>query len=234
MKKNTRIVEELFEETKRDVTSILKQLKSLEIGGSVLYFAQKEQIILLVGLKTQLEGAFERTTDERNYKFEKIAKILNPVRAATNYSVGIRGRHRQINDSEKVREKIAAEFAIWKNKTRKDAREYAALHSLDDSAHAALEAEITRRIAEGEAQFAFIDAHFDELDVRIVGYEHEKSYPYIDYSVDGKKHQTHLSITVPNVLYLNLGTFRNDMEVAQFVKEAVHAFGDVYFLSKEE
>jgi hypothetical protein len=177
---------------------------------------------------------FTKKTDLKNYKFDLIVKLLNPARAAQNYFVGLKGKHRQINKSDTVRENIEGEFAVWKNKLKKDVREIVTLHSLDDEAFAILEKEAVMKIEAAEAQYNFILNHFDDLEVRIAGYTHEVIYPYVSYRIKGENIQKHLSIKVPSVLYYESVKYRSDMAVADFIKNATNAFGDIYYIEKEK
>lgn len=223
----------LFNETKKQVTAILEPLKCLEIAEGRLYFVDGDTVALLTELKSQLEGSFTKKTDPKRFGFDLICRILNPNKPAQKYSVGVKGKHRQINDSEKVRANIEGEFAVFSNKLRKEAREKAVLHNMKDDEIAQLEKETTKRIMEAEAGFKFVMDNFDKLEVRIAGYAHEKIYPYVSYVVNGKQHNTHVSIKVPTILYYESVKYRSDMDVADFISHARNAFGDVFFMEKE-
>lgn len=226
-------LKELFEETKKQVAGVLANTKFLDIGGGKLHFINKEQGMLLNAFRAGLEERIESNSDKKRYGFGLIAKLLNPLHPAQYYYAGMKGRHRQINDSLKVLKNLDGEFAVWQNKIRKDAREYAATHSLDDEAIALLEADIARSIERGTAHFEYMKSDFDNLSVKITGYKHEKSYPYVSYRIDGKLAEGNISIKVPTVLLFEPVKYRSDMSEAEFIKNAVHAFGDVYYMIKE-
>lgn len=228
-------MKETFDRIKIEVDMLLSRYKHMTLmEKGDLYFVEKTGILLLNGLKTQLEGGYTKKSDPKRYGFNLIVKLLNPIKPAQHYSVGIRGRHRQINDAIKVRENLEGEFAVWKNKMRKEAKELADLHHYDDEALKKSELELERRISEGELHFRRVMENFDHYEVRIAGYEHEKSYPYISYTSGGKNYNTHLSIKVPTVLYYEPAYYRSDMSVADFLRESQNAFGEIYYMERGE
>lgn len=245
MKKTSRARGELkdtFDTVKKEANAILSRYKHLDIDVTTpsdkepkigkLYFVDNEGMLQLIGLKTQLEGEFSFKKDSKRYGFDLIAKLLNPGKPAQHYYAGVKGRHRQINDSVKVRKNIEGEYAIWKNTTRKQYAEEAMLHGYTGDKLAEHENDLTKRFIEAEAHFQRIMADFDNLEVKIVGYENEKLYPYISFTVNKKLNHKHLSIRVPSALLYESVTYRSDMNVAEFVKNATNAFGDVYYIPK--
>ncbi len=224
----------VFEKIKQDVCLVLSRYsRMILMEEGELYFMDKDGIEAMISLKKELEESFSKKTDPKRYGFNQIVKLLNHNHPAQHYSIGIRGRHRQINDSIKVRDNLEGEFAVWKNKMRKETANMAALHHFDDEMLKKSELELERRIAEGELHFKRLMEKFENFEVRIAGYGHEKNYPYISFSTDGKNHNTHLSIKVPSVLWYQPSYYRSDMSVADFLREAQNAFGEVYYMERE-
>lgn len=232
-KRKSEDIESIFQLTQEKVSKLLSKYKFIELLEGKLYFVNKEGAIMLSVLQSKLENELATNSERKRYNFGLIAKFLNPKNPATRYFIGIKGRHRQINDETKVNENLEGEFAIWKNKVRKEASDYATLHSLDDEALALLEQKIERQINEAQGRYEFIKENRESLEVRIVGYEHEKSFPYVAYTVDKKMRNTHVSTKVPTILYYEPVKFRSDMSVAEFTKQGINAFGDVYFMEKQ-
>lgn len=222
----------LFEEAKRDTTSILEKYNHMDVGEGRLYFIDKRGMNLLTSIKARLSAEINSNSDKKRYSYDLIAKLINENMPAQHYSIAFKGRHRQINDGVKVRENLEGELAIWKNVMRKNMHKMVELHNPDEDTLKAMENELDREIKAGESHFELIEKNFDEYEVRIAGWEREKSYPLLTYTCNGKSTKKHLSVKVPSVLYFEWAVYRSDMKVSEFTKKAVHAFGDVYYMKK--
>lgn len=233
-------LKELFEETKTKVEELLEGYKHMELEGGKLYFLDRKGVLLAISYQSALDAMVVSNSDRKRYGFALIAKILNPNKVAHSYFTGLKGRRRSMKKREPgdkkenvvTIEKLKLEFEIWKNIERKRMRDEVALHSVDDETLAKMESELTMRFAEADARFALMEESYDDLEVRIVGWENGKIYPFVSYTIDKKPIHAHLSITVPTLLYYEPKRYNQNMVVAEFVKNAVHAFGDVYFMHK--
>lgn len=233
-------LKELFEDTKTKMVELLEGYKYMELEGGKLYFLDRKGILLALSYQSALDAMVGTSSDRKRYGFALIAKILNPHKAAHSYFTGLKGRRRSMKkrepndplDNVVTIDKIKIEFEIWKNVERKRMTDEAVLHSVDDETLAKMESELTMRFAEAESRFALMENSYDDLEVRIVGWENGKIYPFVSYTIDKKPIHAHLSITVPTLLYYEPKRYNQNMVVAEFVKNAVHAFGDVYFMHK--
>jgi hypothetical protein len=232
-KQNT-VVQDGFFSSAKIIDELLPKLKYMDISEARLYFCSKEQMALAYGAQKQLEGLFTLKKHSKYSGFSRIANLLNPSILTHTYTVGVRAKYRQIIDAAKVKKELEGEFACWKNTTLKRARDYIAAHTLDERSIDDYTMEVQGKIAAAQAQYDFVLNNFEEVEVRIVGYDKRKSYPYITFYENKKKITKHLSITAPNLLMLEINTYRSNMEAVDFIENGINAFGDVYYLRKGE
>lgn len=237
----------VVKEYKDHVDFILKMYRMKEIGGAKLYLVDAEGIEKLKEIQSKydisannVEGLSKRAKNE----FSKVLKIINPDNPATQYSVGIRGKHRQINDQEKIfgddGKALEAEFAIWKNQYLKAMEQKAIDLDLDQKDMDNLRDKVNGEIATAEGDLKYILENRDQLVVRIAGLLHQKSYPYIQYIIDvdtdgkrvRKKINEHLSIKAVNAFFYIPTYYRDDMKIMDFIKHAANPFGDVFYMQK--
>lgn len=237
----------IVKEYKDQVDFILKMYRMKEIGGAKLYLVDAEGIEKLKEIQSKydtsannVEGLSKRAKNE----FSKVLKIINPDNPATQYSVGIRGKHRQINDQEKIfgddGKALETEFAIWKNQYLKAMEQKAIELDLDQKDMDNLRDKVNGEIATAEGDLKYILENRDQLVVRIAGLLHQKSYPYIQYIInvdtDGKrvrkKINEHLSIKAVNAFFYIPTYYRDDMKIMDFIKHADNPFGDVFYMQK--
>lgn len=224
-----------IEDFKARVNDVLAGYSFRVVGEAKLYFIDEVGSKELVSLEDDFDGRGITTKFERK-EFAQVVNVLNGSDAAISYSVGLRGKHRQITEQAKVDKYLEGEFAVWKNVVLKKAREIIATHSPDDQTVARINREVNNEIEVAQGELAYILSNRDTLEIKIAGFTHQKVYPYIQYSIelDGKKklQNKHLSIVAPNVLYYCPAPYRSDMKIDEFIKSAKNAFGDVYYMQK--
>jgi hypothetical protein len=228
-----------FKEAAEALIASMPQKVIFETGKkgeqSVLYFANASQMKTLLSIQARIDEVFDKPRDKKHYGFGLIANILNPTGPVSKYSTGIRGRHRQMTKSDTVRREIEGEFEVWKNSQLVRMRDTLESSNLNAAERAKTVQEVEQRIDEGEREFTYVLEHFDELKICIAGYNHEKSYAYIQYvDADEKRCNQHLSIKVPNILFYEPVHYRKDMKIADFIKDATCAFGDVFYMQREK
>lgn len=211
---------EELEIQKDEANEILKRYVPLKVGKSKLYFID-------MSLNTLMRGFSE-----------KIINYLNPGKPTGKFATGFRWRHKQITEKETTIKYIEADFAVWKNRKLKDARDKIASIPMSDEAIDRLSVSVNAEIKEAEGHLHFILENYNSLEVKITGFKHSVLYPYIQYSTtkgNKKVSQTqHLSTKIPNVLLYTPETYRSDMGIDAFIKAAKNPFGDVFYMLRDE
>ncbi|MDD4969901.1 MAG: hypothetical protein PHT07_10785 [Paludibacter sp.] len=231
-----------LDEYKSKVEEVLLRYSSKRVGDATVYFIDAAGDAQLRSLQDHYD---RRDTDKFSKRvkteFSKVLKIVNPGKPATQYSTGIRGKHRQITDHEVIFDEkfLDTEFAIWKNKYKKLMTEEAILHNYDDEAMRVLNDQINTDILKAEGELQYLKDNQDKVVVKIAGVLHQKSYPYIQFPSENEKGDRitlteHLSILAPNAFYYTPALYRSDMTINTFVKLAKNPFGDVFYMMREE
>lgn len=235
-------------EYKKQVSDILKLYDRQEIGGATVYFVDENGIAKLKDIQAQfdLNGEPGKELSKRaKTEFSKVLKIINPDNPSTQYSVGIRGKHRQINDQEKIfgegGKALETEFAIWKNQYLKEMKQKAIKLDLNGYDLDDFELRVNATIDLAESRLKYMLENEGKIVVRIAGLLHQKAYPYIQYLIDAedadgkryrKKMNEHLSIKAANAFYYIPTYYRDGMKIMDFIKHAENPFGDVFFMAK--
>jgi hypothetical protein len=232
---STDALKKAFSTAKEEVNTILLNYPHKEILQSKLYFFDFKGIVQIEAVRLNLEKHYLSDEDREAYSFNHIVKVLD-IGPTEYYHTGVRSRRRQLSTAELIKNRLDEEFAIWKNTIRKEAREYASLHSISDEELCEREKELQRRIIEAESNFRYLKSNFDSLEVRISGWDekHENLYAYITYRCEGVLRNKHLSVRVPSILHFQPTPYRSDMKIAEFIENATNAFGNIYFMHKKE
>lgn len=203
-----------------EVLALLEPVDPVVVSRSELYLVDVELDAQLRALHHRLESAYEDigpdSPDRKKYPFSKIVRHLNPGVPAQRYCINERlKKWKQINDPEKVLRDIEGEFEIWKNEMHKGLREHIEQRQRDGEAYGA--EKVNEMYAVQKREFAQIRVDldrvlddFENLDVRISTYHHEDNiYSQIAFTLeDGTNDARHLSVLVPNVLFVTAATTR--------------------------
>lgn len=225
---------EIFANTKKSVDEFLVGRKSFNTLESKLYFCSESEMAFLVGLKAQLEDSYTRKADANEFGIARIINLLNPTDLAYSYSIGLTSKYRTISKVTSVEASFDQEYHVWKNRYSKEQHEYAEIHELKGDAYEQHMKKMYHVLEAGSSMYDYVKENMEDIDVLICGYDKAKSYAQIVYSTANRKTQKHLSIKVPNILALDLAPYQKRMKVAEIVNKGVNAFGDVYFMKKEE
>lgn len=208
-----------LEAQKAEAIEILNNFVPLHIGKARLYFVD-------MSLNTLMRGFSD-----------KVINYLNPGKPTGKFATGFRWRHKQVTEKDTTINYIEADFAVWKNKLLKETRERVAAVPMSDEAIDRLNTSVNNEIEAAKGHLQYILDNYNSLEVKITGFKHSISYPYIQYSTyKGKKKITvlqHLSTQIPNVLLYAPETYRSDMSIDTFIKAAKNPFGDVYYMHRE-
>ena len=241
-------LKEEFEHAKAEVKSILAPYSAelihtdIELDPAKLYKAHKELVVQLLNVKTRLGAYYESEDDAKKYSFSKIVKIFNPYDPIGTFSIQIEQKWKHVNGAtigkEKVKERLAEEFGVWKNATRvkglKKIEEMKARESTSEESRRELQKlkqDIEKEIKEAELLCKKLIDDFEEYeDIRICSKFRARNYGTIHYIIDGKRMKSHLSSRLPNVVYFEERQYRPNNTLEEFLNKATHAYGDVYFI----
>lgn len=208
------------------VMEVILEYRFREVGKAKIYFVDGVGDMRLRSILSEAE--------EKDVR--KVCHYINPGEAIEKYSVGIRGKHRQITQKETTRKYIEGDFEVWKNTLIKDAREIISVHQKSDHEIEIINEEVNNKIEIARGELAYILENYDKVVVKIAGFTHQKYFPYIQYvnTIDGekKKQNEHLSVLVPNILYYNPTRYRSDIQIDDFIKSSKNPFGDVYYMEQ--
>ncbi len=228
----------LHEATKREVMQLLNsyEVEIIEtdeaLEPSQLFEADRELNNKLNGLRHSLEIEFN--DDEavlKRYGFHRIVKFFNPSSPASFYHIQIEKKWKQVNDPDKVLQRLDEELSVWSNSYRLHAyKELEANKEADEAFITEQKVFIDTRIKEAAKECKKIKENFEEFsDVRICSKHRAHNYGTIHYTIVEKKFKKHLSSKLPNVIYYKTQR-RSNNKLDKFLSEAKNVFGDVWYI----
>lgn len=222
----------LFSKSAARVIELLHTYEKRVFGDAEVYFVDEDGMKELVHTRDSLLALFTRETDKRRFSINKLVNLLNPDSVAHKYSIKLMPKSQQINRIESVESYLDANYIVWRNTRIKQHEEMLKTHKFDDVTKAKIQREHDSELALAEEEYKYILERFEEIDVRITGYEHETLYPSIAVTTASKAFEKHLRSEVPNALLFAPRPFRQNMKVKEFIDEAQHAFGNVYYQNR--
>jgi len=215
-----------------------------EFSEAKLYFVDQEARNTLVKMNKELNSLISKETEKRKLKFSKIVNFLNPENVSNRYSVTYKSKYQYISKEKSLKHYLPAHFQITLNKIEKEYRELFEAHTFSEKKKQQLKVKKEQEIQKVKDEYKYITTEMEEgneLDVKILSYEHSSLYPEIKYSEtlvldDGLKHKTkyaHLRSEVVNVLWYKPSQLKESNTVADILQNYNHAFGDVYYLEKQ-
>ncbi len=228
----------LHESIKKEVLLLLRsyEYKLIEtdeaLEPSQLFEADRELNEKLNALQRSLETEFN--DDEaalKRYGFHKIVKFFNPAAPASFYHIQIEKKWKQVNDPDKVLQRLDEELSVWSNAYRKHAyKELEDNKETDEVFIKEQKAIIDTKIKEAAKECKRIKDNFEEFsDVRICSKGRAHNYGTVHYTVEDKKYKKHLSSKLPNVIYYK-AQYRSNNKLDEFLSEAENVFGDVWYI----
>lgn len=229
----------IFEDVRDDVKEILGRYELQTVEEAQLYVVDKECIDELNVCAKRLIMEYAHLGEDIFKKFDisNIVKIINPTYPAHWYKAFVDESWKQVNDEELVRERLDRELAKYKNillsNTKKKIKEKGIPADKAKQIYRNIE---QKEFPEAENLCEFIKENFDELDVRISTYNERTKYGAIQFMLGEKKRQVNLRKKIPNVLWFEKQEKKRQKnnELILYLSKAKRAFGDVYFVSKEE
>ncbi len=236
----------IYDDARKDVEDILKSYPSLLVHEATLYIVDKQAIDklkdierLLVMEYSQYSAEHEASTLKKKgrppvekYSLASIVKVINFDEACNAYQTYISESWKQVNNREKVKSRIDAEFDKHKNKLRKFTKKKLEEKGVSKDIQAEIERSIEKELKEAEKERDYILANFDKLDVRISTYFERVKYAGLSWFIKGEKQMNvNLRKEVPNVLWFEEleNRVRKDNKLVKFLSEAKRAYGDVFY-----
>ena len=115
----------LYELTKKEVIQLLNSYEAEVIDTdeaiepSLLFKADRELNDKLNDLQCSLEIEFnDDETALKRYGFHRIVKFFNPSAPASFYHIQIEKKWKQVNDPDKVIQRLDEELSVWSNSYR--------------------------------------------------------------------------------------------------------------------
>jgi len=247
----------VYEDVIRELYQLLSKYKTVSLVeenpelDAVLYICDEECIKELGVFQKRLE--MEYGYDEavlNKFGFHTLAKIINPDAPTHYYKLYSKETWEQVNDQEKVRQRLDGKFSKWKNTMQKKVLEKLKAKGVDDATIARVKADLQKEIADAQKELDYIKEHFDELDVRISDYENRKAYTTVTFAITPKEDELNKLISVPvskkkpkekfgritlrkeipNILWYKPKTEEEKLtELQRYLKSAKHAFGSIYY-----
>ena len=227
-----------------EIEEILKDSKVIEIEikehePSKIHLVDEDVLAKLLLLQGKHNYSINENEDLekkqvanlKRYGFERACKIFNPYSPCYSYSLQIEKKWKQVNDPIKVKERLDEEYEVWANAYKKHAFEELDKSQAEAEFIASEKKEVLKEISEAKQQLLFIKENFDTLeDVRISSRDRARKYATIHFKTEDstKQKKLHVNISKFNVLWY---VKREDRSLETFMKNATHAFGDVYYLS---
>ncbi len=227
-------IEERFEETKGSIAKLLAELSPYDFTNTKaegydakLYLIDEAIDKELIYLRSRLEAYHSSSKEAKTYGFDKLVKHFNPAMPVSRFGVYAQRKWEQVSDPEKVRKRLDARFAIYKNVEKKRLEERIAKGSYSEQETDSIRRELDASITEAAKRLEEVRDGFDSLDVRISA--RGDRYGTISFrNPEQKQFTRHISKEMPNALYYVASKERPDNELARYLSDAQNVFGDVY------
>lgn len=226
---------ELCNAEKSRIEELLKSAQAHKVELDELHVVYVVSPSLMQRIEKMRE-AFANTLGQRDLlekerdPYYHVAKLINPDFAATYWNFRKKKKYIYVKKRESILNAMQKRMEIWANTKRKLAKE-ACKEKGEDFCKKALE-ETEVQIQKERQKVAFIQEHFDELDVLWTNYTHAKEYYIIYYRNNDRRYRyEHVRKGLPNILqYVHEEErSRRDMQVEKFIQEAECALDEFYY-----
>ena len=225
----------VYDGEKREVLEMLQVYEKVEMLDCVLFIIDEDADRLLSDSRKMLELEYGYDKDVlKKYSLAKIVNYLNDGQPTNTYSLSEKKYWRQINDPEKVKKALDAEFVIWKNSLLSRVTSAIKAKGLTDEKVVLKREDLQKEIELAALRLAYVKEHFDELDVRISSFFHRPSFGILirfRTIMEKRERKIRLKNSIPNVLFMKKIVVDVDPqnELIHFFKDSTNAFGDVYY-----
>lgn len=221
----------LFANSASSVLEILRDADKRVFMEAEVYYIDEIAMRKLVEIEQALISLFTRKTDKRRFNINRLVNLLNPDSPSHRYSVRFIPKFQQISSCEALDKYFESNYIIWRNTKIKSFNEMLDAHKFDENTKARLQQTHDSELERAQEEHDYIVKNFDNIDVRISGYEHETLYPSMSFSTLNRTYDKHLRSEVPNVLWFVPRPFRTNMGIKDFIENSQHAYGNVYYIN---
>ncbi len=220
------------------VHGLLHNYKFRNFDESRVYFIDDNAKIQFSSLREKLESLIRTQTEKKKLKFSKIINFINEEEVATQYSVVFRKKYQYISTPASIEKYLPQHYAIIKNKVEKDYKDLIGSHNFPKSKIKLLLDQKRDDLKKIDSEYDFIQNTIksgDDIDIKILSYEHSSQYPEIRYKCNGneknkkKTRYAHLKSETINVLWYNPIQVKTSSTISDIIENYNHAFGDVYY-----
>jgi hypothetical protein len=238
----------VFEDVRQELEILVgncEQVSLVETNpvlDSVLYLCDIEWVQKLKVLEERLK--MEYGYDDalmKLYGINTLMKFINRDSPTHYYKLYEKETWEQVNDQDKVRQRLDAKLIKWQNAMEKRTVEKLKAKGIDGATIDKIKHDMKQEVKEAYKELDFIKANFDTLDVRISDYTNRKSYTAVTIAVCNdkgdcliKKKDSFTRVTlrkdIPNVLWYKPKSEDEKLtELQRFFKGATNAFGSIYY-----
>lgn len=222
------------------IYTILERYPYRTFMQAKLYFIDKSARDEIVKIELELLGVLENKNEKQKLKFNKIIKLLNPQEISGRYSVHYKSKYQYISKQDSIEKYLPTHYKITLNKVQKDFNDLFDTHTFSPVKKKQIQAQRESELQRIKDEYEYLIKAFknDEIDIKILSYEHSSLYPEVKYSVesvDKKRKQSKtkyafLRSEVPNVLWYESSQTKKSDTVSSVISHYNYAFGDVYYI----
>ena len=225
-----------FSECFDEVYKLIENSPYRDFLEARLYFVDDEIKERIVSMQNKLSSLVETKNEKKIYSFKRVVNLLNGDNFSHKYKVTYLSKYQYISSPESLLFYLPAHYEITKNKIIKYHNELLRTHKFSLSTKKQIENEHKIELSKAEDEYNYLigileDNKTDDIDIKIVSYDHSNIYPQIRYVIDsGRTNYAHLRSEVINILWYKSKQLQKDMIASDIVTNYNHAFGDVYYL----
>lgn len=226
----------VYDGIKIEVENLLGQYPEQKCVDAVLFVVDDEAIKALHVLSQRLSMEYGGDdTIYAKFKLSTLVKVINFEKPCSWYKTFEAESWKQVNDKEKVLQRLDSEFSKYKNKIKSFTLKKIKDNKIPKKQEALIMNDIEAEIIQGKKKLDYIQENFETLDVRISTYHERTKYAGVQYIIHKKREPNQsLRKQVPNVLWFKEASkaekVHKDNELVVYLEHAKRAFGDVYFV----
>lgn len=214
----------------------ISQTETTEAIVCILYVVNDEFMKFIHICKERLDIEYDKDSP---YKIGSIVKLINPSEPSHNYNVYKKRFHKSVVKKETVVKYIESHYNISLNKLKRTIRQTKANKKLSSEIKTDIIDRVKKEIIEAEKEKVYIDKNFDDLDIRISTYLKNSGQGFsINYKINKKRCNNRLTNNTPNIFWFKEleedEAKRSDEKQMEYFKKAKRAFGDLFYLKKED
>lgn len=232
-----------LENVKKEAYELLSNFEKINFMESDIYIITTKAYNELLQLEAKLKPYYEDTARKKVFTIYNFLNVINRDYVALKYSFTVAKKSVLISNREKVLERLDSE--LFKSVERINKYYEKFIEDNEDLSPSIVEELLKEKEEKIQEEYRGHDEVKNNpgkfIDMKISTYEHSKNYPQVNISYfqdnERKMATKHISIEKPNVIIyddsqLDKIKYRSDMQIADYIKCATRAFGNVYVVSK--